>query len=182
MKVIAGGENRSAHHAGQGVDLLTEDERRFIDEIIAHHTAHNARNGAHRDRYPKGILEIERFFDANHHEKRQSDGVEDEKGQVKPDKLAIEDENDNHTEECAPEVGRTEHPEGRHVEEQIAHRSATDGRDESDDEGPEPIETFGGSEADTADGKDNCADVFDRFAEGKRKRIHALLGLGLGMR
>lgn len=63
------------------------------------------------------------------------------------------------------QVGNVLHPERGQAQQQVAQRTAADGRDESDHIGSEPVEMFGRSEPDAADGECEGTDIVEKGDE-----------------
>ena len=70
----------STQHAGDGVDLLVEDDGLVVEQHIADNAASGARDAAHDDGHPKGLPHSKALLDAGDGEERQAEGVEDEPG------------------------------------------------------------------------------------------------------
>ena len=79
--------SQPAHYACHGVNLLAENERDFVDEHIAKHTARCTGHTTHDDSHPEGEAQRQAFTYAYHGEQRQTDGVEYKESIVKMNEI-----------------------------------------------------------------------------------------------
>ena len=105
-------KHNSPHHAGQRIDLLPEDERRFVDKNIAYHSAGDPCNRTHRNSHPERIIQFERLLYADDDEERQTDRVENKERRVQPYQLLAENKYNHHPQQRTVHVRGTQHPEG----------------------------------------------------------------------
>lgn len=105
------------------------------------------------------------FLNADDGEKSQSDGIENEEGVVEPDHVFAQPDYEQEGESRYDQVGNVLHPERGQAQQQVAQRTAADGRDESDHIGSEPVEMFGRSEPDAADGECEGTDIVEKGDE-----------------
>lgn len=153
--------DNTAGDAGRGVNVLAEEEGLFVDEDVAQDAAEGTGNHTHNVGNPKRIIAGEGFLDANHREERQAQGIEDEQHSVVADQDIAEDDYYGQRDAGNGKIPRGLHPKDRHAEQQVAKRTAPDGRHQADGVGAEPVEMAECGEADSGDGKGNRTDYFD---------------------
>ena len=87
------GIEQATNHAGQCVNIATEDERHLVDQNIAQDATGRTRTHAHDVARPVRETGLERLLEANDRKQTQSDGIEQEDGaRYATDGLVQEDE------------------------------------------------------------------------------------------
>ena len=157
--------DQSAADAGDGVDVFAENKGYFVQQHVAQHTARRTGQRTHDDTHPHRIADGYAFLNADDGEKSQSDGIENEEGVVEPDHVFAQPDYEQEGESRYDQVGNVLHPERGQAQQQVAQRTAADGRDESDHIGSEPVEMFGRSEPDAADGECEGTDIVEKGDE-----------------
>ena len=74
------------------------------------------------------------------------------------DKVLSEEDNPQQCQSGTYQINGVGHPAGSHIQQQVAYRTATDGRYETHDVSAEPVETFRRSQPYAADGESKCTD------------------------
>ena len=144
--LMTGVVHQSANHAGQGIDLLAEDERHFVDEHVAEYTATRSGEGTHDDGSPEGETRTDGLFDTCHSEEGQTNGVEKEPGIVLPNQETAEYDNPDQGDGRTDEVEGVGHPEGGLAEQQVAHGAAANGGGDTYHIGTEQVKLLGRSQ------------------------------------
>ena len=57
--------NNAADNTGNGINILTENQRFLIDEHIADHTSGSTGNATHDNRHPERVAHIQGLFDSD---------------------------------------------------------------------------------------------------------------------
>lgn len=153
--------DNAAGYARRSVDVLAENQRFFVDEDVADYATQRTGDGAHEDGHPHGVVEHEGFLYADDDKQTEADGVEEKERAVESDKLLAEEDDVEQRYSRDGEIPAVDHPEGSRVEENVAQRTAADGRHKADDIGSEPVELLSRGKAYAADGKGDGSDDFD---------------------
>ena len=90
----AGKEQQPIDHpasgAGQGIDVLSENQRHLVDQHVAEYSSCRTCYASHYDVHPHRVSGHQAFLDSHNREKAQTNGVEDEEGVVQTDKVLPE--------------------------------------------------------------------------------------------
>ena len=73
------------------------------------------------------------------------------------DKVLSEEDNPQQCQSGTYQINGVGHPAGSHIQQQVAYRTAADGRYETHDVSAEPVETFRRSQPDATYSKGKCA-------------------------
>ena len=85
--------NQPTQHARQSVNVFPENQRHFVNQRIAQHTAKSSRNRPHHNRDPHREPELQGFLNADHPEQPQPDCVENKERIVQTDDIFPENNN-----------------------------------------------------------------------------------------
>ena len=165
---------------GARIKFLAEDERHFIDADVAHDAAEDCRHHAQDDCAPRLITVEDRLLQANDHEKRDGDGVEEKPGDLSADEPPPEHANRNHRQRGSHQIQRIGHPKRLDAQQHVAERPAAHRSDEADDARAKPVEMLHAGKAHAGNGTCKGADKFKRTYEERdfvRKIWHACLRL-----
>ena len=69
-----------ASGAGQGIDVLSENQRHFVDQHVSEYSSCRTCYASHYDVHPHRVPSHQAFLDSHNREKAQANGVEDEEG------------------------------------------------------------------------------------------------------
>lgn len=142
--------DHSASGAGQGIDVLAENQGHLVDEHVAEYTSCSACHTSHYYVYPHGIPGYETLFEADYGEEAQTYGVEDEEGVLKTHYPFLEYYDDDEGEQGDEHIRRLHHPEWLHIQQNVPEGTSADCCHESDDEGAEEVKVLAGSQTDAA--------------------------------
>ena len=130
----------SSHCTGQGVYVLSENQRHLIYENVAEHPACRARNRPHYDVHPYGEAGRYASFHSHDGKKRYSHGIEYEERVVEPHHIFPENQHEYQGKSRYYHIRRLLHPERSDVQQQIPEGPAADCGHESHHVCPESIE------------------------------------------
>lgn len=148
--------NHTSQHTCDGINILTENQRNFIDENIAEHTSCRSRDGAHDDIHPHRETGIETFFHPDDGEKTYTDGIEDEEGVVQTYQLVPEEDNEYQGYCSDYHIRWLVHPEWGYPEQDIPQGTSSDGGHKAHDIGTEDIKILRCGKPDSAYGECEC--------------------------
>ena len=167
---------------GARIKFLAEDERHFIDADVAHDAAEDCRHHAQDDCAPRLITVEDRLLQANDHEKRDGDGVEEKPGDLSADEPPPEHANRNHRQRGSHQIQRIGHPKRLDAQQHVAERPAAHRSDEADYARAKPVEMLHARKAHPGNGTCKGADKFKHTYEERdfvRKVWHTYLQLSI---
>ena len=100
----AGKEQQPIDHpasgAGQGIDVLSENQRHLVDQHVAEYSSCRTCYASHYDVHPHRVSGHQAFLDSHNREKAQADGVEDEESVLQPHYPPLENDHDYQGQKC----------------------------------------------------------------------------------
>ena len=149
------------HHTSHRINLLPEYQRNFVDEYVTYHTSRSPGDAAHDDGHPEGIAQRDALAHADHREQCQADTVEYEERIVQMDEMFTEEDDPQQGQSGTNQVNGIRHPARGDVQQQVAYRTAANGRHKTHHIRSKPVEPLGRGQAYATDGKGKCANEIE---------------------